>query len=144
MNSHLLPKVITNEDTNPYWENILKGNLTIQRCRMCTEIWAYPQNVCCNCLSTDIVSVPCQGTGVIYSYTIILRAPTPEFSEKIPYAIGIIELDEGCKIMAEIIGPLSEIKINKRVSVVYSKSNDVFIFPKFSIDFNLEAYATRI
>jgi len=133
MTIHLLPKIIPNEDTNQYWQNISKGNLTIQRCFKCNEIWAYPQKVCCNCLSTDIENINCRGNGVIYSFTIILRAPTPEFSEKIPYAIGIIELDEGCKIMAEIIGPLSEIKIDKRASIVYSKLKDVLIFPKFRI-----------
>ena len=76
MNIHLLPKIIPNEDTNQYWQNISKGNLTIQRCFKCNEIWAYPQKVCCNCLSTDIENINCRGNGVIYSFTIILRALT--------------------------------------------------------------------
>lgn len=78
--------------------------------------------VCPNCRSHgDIEDLHFKGTGKIYTYSVI-HAATDDFKNNSPYAVGIIELDEGAKVTAQIVDcDLDDINIGDEVEVVFRK-----------------------
>jgi len=62
--------------------------------------------------------------GEILTYTVIRVAPTG-FETQSPYAIGVIELDDGARITAQVVDiPVDDVKIGMRVRVEFRKIRD--------------------
>ncbi len=80
-----------------------------QRCKKCGSINFPPQGVCKYCLdSFEFDDVVLSGKGTVYSYTrISAGGAPPEFAEQAQmkggYFVAIIKLDEGLKIMAQLV-----------------------------------------
>jgi len=47
--------------------------------------------------------MPSSGRGVVYSFTVVHRAPDPSFKDDVPYVIAIVELDEGVRLMSNMV-----------------------------------------
>lgn len=85
------------------------------KCHKCGKI-LFPQRLICPaCGSKEFETINLSGKGKILTYTIIHIAP-PGFSDLVPYAIGIVELDEGIRILSQIVDcDPSTLKIGDRV-----------------------------
>lgn len=85
-----------------YWREIPKRyRLEASECKKCNHI-SFPEKLSCpECGSKDFNTIKLSGKGKIMTHTIIRIAPDG-FTDQAPYAIGIIELDEGPKIMSQI------------------------------------------
>ena len=63
-------------------------------------------------------------TGKVFTFTII-RVPPQQFVDQAPYAVGIVELDDGVKLTGQIVDfNFEELKIGKRVKVEFRKIFD--------------------
>lgn len=87
-------------ETAPYWEGARAGELRIQRCRACTQAYFYPRPYCPQCGSADVEWFVASGRATLASYIISERA-APGFDA--PYAIAIVELEEGPRMMTNIV-----------------------------------------
>lgn len=90
-------------ETQPYWDAASRGELRIQRCLACGRHYFYPRPVCPNCGSTEVEWVRASGRATLYSY-VINRRPAPGWEEDGPYAIAVVQLEEGPRMMASIVG----------------------------------------
>ena len=90
-------------ETAPYWEAANRGELQIQRCNPCGRLYFYPRTACPLCGSTDVTWVTVSGRGRLHTYLINHR-PAPGFENEAPYAIAVVELEEGPRMMANIVG----------------------------------------
>ncbi|HXZ65498.1 MAG TPA: Zn-ribbon domain-containing OB-fold protein [Streptosporangiaceae bacterium] len=90
-------------DTRPFWDGCARGQLMLQRCRACREPYFYPRAVCPACGSTDVEWFAASGRATLYSYVINYR-PAPGFEADAPYAIAVVELAEGPRMMTNIVG----------------------------------------
>ena len=90
-------------ETAPYWEAANRGELQIQRCNACGRHYFYPRAACPRCGSTDVTWVTVSGRGRLHTYLINHR-PAPGFENEAPYAIAVVELEEGPRMMANIVG----------------------------------------
>ena len=97
-------------------------NLIGTECKNCGEKFFPPRKLCPNCRRTgDIEEVKFSGNGEIYSYTIV-HSPPKGFEYMKPYIIGVIKLDEGPLLTAQIVDSKPEdIEIGKRVEMVFRK-----------------------
>lgn len=120
------------DDSRPFWEGASRHKLMIQRCKSCQKHIFYPRFVCPHCFSEEVEWVEASGKGKIHSYTIVHRAPPP-FQGQAPYAVGLIELEEGVRMISRIVGPRENISIDKAVSVVFEKVNDELTLPYFQL-----------
>ena len=102
--------------------NDQRYNLIGTKCKTCDETFFPKRVVCPNCRSHgEIEDIQFKGTGKIYTYSIIHSA-TDDFKNNSPYAVGIIELDEGAKITAQIVDcDLNDLHIGDEVEVVFRK-----------------------
>lgn len=89
-------------ETQEFWDGTAAGELRLQRCRSCEVFYFPPRPFCPHCLGDDVVWVRTKGRGRLYSYVINHRPP-PAFGTE-PYAIAIVELDEGPRLMSNIVG----------------------------------------
>ena len=99
-----LPGPIVAADGIPYWKAANQERFVIQRCGQCSIYRFPPDYLCRTCGSDDTVWVEPCGEGLIYSFSIIHRAPTPEFRMQVPYVVALIDLEEGPRMMANIVG----------------------------------------
>jgi uncharacterized protein len=90
-------------DTRPFWDGCARGQLMLQRCRACGKPYFYPRAVCPACGSTDVEWFAASGRATLYSYVINYR-PAPGFEADAPYAIAVVELAEGPRLMTNIVG----------------------------------------
>lgn len=90
-------------ETAPYWEAARRGELFVQRCRSCEQHYFYPRTGCPHCGSTDVEWVAASGRGRLHTYLINHR-PARGFEEDAPYAIAVVELEEGPRLMSNIVG----------------------------------------
>ena len=109
-------------DTRPFWEATKRSELLIQYCPQCSKYQFYPRVVCKNCLS-DVEWVVSRGRGTVYSFSVVHKAFNPEFKDKVPYILALISLDEGPRMMTNLIGvAIENVKIGMTVEVDFSKS----------------------
>jgi uncharacterized OB-fold protein len=90
-------------------------------CNNCGTKFFPPREVCTECKSRDLRVHEFDGHGAVYSFTTLTQAPMG-FEEMVPYIIGMIKLDEGPMIEAQItdVNP-SDVKIGQRVEMVTRK-----------------------
>lgn len=117
------PKPGTSDDTRFFWEGAAAGKLLIQRCKGCGTLRHPPGPVCIACHSFDWDTVESAGKGSIYSYVVMHYPEVPPFEH--PNPIALIELDEGTRLIAGLVGVTrDEIRIGERVQVEFQSFDD--------------------
>ena len=120
------------EESAPFWEGVKRHELLIQRCKDCGTYQFYPRTLCVKCFSENVEWVKTSGNGKVYSFTIAHRASSPGFADEVPYNIAIVELDEGVRMPASIVGCKNEdIKCDMPVQVVFEEVSPELTIPKF-------------
>jgi uncharacterized OB-fold protein len=97
------PIPIPSPETEFFWEKVRQHELWIQRCKDCGHNYFYPRPLCPKCLSRNVEWFKASGRGTLYSYMINHR-PAPGFEEEAPYAIAVVQLEEGPRMMTNIVG----------------------------------------
>lgn len=87
-------------ETQHFWDGTKAGELRLQRCRTCGEVYFPPRPLCPACSSRDVEVFVASGRGTLLSYVINHR-PHPSFES--PYAIALVRLEEGPTMMSNII-----------------------------------------
>jgi uncharacterized OB-fold protein len=73
------------------------------------------------------------GVGSVHSFSVVRRAPTPVFASNAPYVIALIDLDEGPRMFANVVGDGAlDVAIGDRVSVVFEDRGDGALVPQFT------------
>ena len=87
-------------ETQHFWDGTKAGELRLQRCDACANVYFPPRPFCPSCASRKVSVFNASGKGKLYSYVINHRPAAPGFTP--PYAIAIVELDEGPRMMSNI------------------------------------------
>ena len=95
------PLPVPTPETRHFWEGTQVGELRLQCCDDCRHIYFPPRPFCPKCASRKVTVVTSSGKAKLYSYVIHHR-PAPGFTP--PYAIAVVELDEGPRMMSNIVG----------------------------------------
>ncbi len=120
-------------ETKEFWEGAKRGELRIQRCRACKQAYFYPRPFCPNCSSRDVEWFTASGRGKLHTYVISHR-PAYGFQDWTPYVIAIVQLDEGPRMMTNIIGvdaTPESLPIDLPVEVTWDPQNDDITLPLF-------------
>lgn len=88
-----------------FWrEQPQRYNLLATRCGVCEATFFPPRQVCPTCRRESVGRMQPQhldGTGTVVASTVVHEA-APGFEELVPYALAIIELDEGCRLTSQV------------------------------------------
>jgi uncharacterized OB-fold protein len=102
----------------------------MQRCLTC-QAWRWPpQPVCPTCLSEEYHWAHTAGLGRLYSFTVVHRPVDPAMFEA-PYVIGIVQLDEGPRLLTNIVDcPFDDLSIDLRVGLrVVARDDEINLYP---------------
>ncbi|ARU03931.1 hypothetical protein CCO03_03880 [Comamonas serinivorans] len=120
--------------TRPYWEAAAMGELHLQRCGACGRWQFYPRPFCLACESGELHWQRASGLGKVYTYTVNHRAPNPFMKARLPYVVAIVELDEGPRLMANVLGATSaDMAIGRRVQITFEPVADGLALPQCSL-----------
>jgi uncharacterized OB-fold protein len=123
--SHSAP--LSNRDFDFFYEGLEQKQLLIQRCEACSALRTPPGPACYDCGSTAWTGVPARGTGTLFSYTVHHHPPLLGFET--PHAIGLVELDEGVRLLGAMESvPIDRIRIGMPLEVEFCRRNDVASF----------------
>ncbi|MFK0089179.1 bifunctional MaoC family dehydratase N-terminal/OB-fold nucleic acid binding domain-containing protein [Pseudomonas sp. NPDC090755] len=118
------------DDTRFFWDGCTKGQLLIQRCTACATLRHPPAPVCIKCHSFDWDSVQASGRGSLYSFVVMHYPVVAPFEH--PNPIGLIELEEGVRLIAGLVGVESgQLKIGQRLQVEFQTFDEQLTLPLF-------------
>ncbi|WP_043640220.1 Zn-ribbon domain-containing OB-fold protein [Nonomuraea candida] len=116
-------------ETQPFWDGAAEGELRIQRCKTCERHYFYPRPSCPRCGGDRVEWVRASGRATLYSYVINHR-PAPGFEADAPYAIAVVELEEGVRMMTNIVGVPNtpeNLPLDMELRVVFERRGDVSV-----------------
>lgn len=126
------PVPVPNAASQAFWEGCKRHELLIPRCLRCGAYHFFPRFFCVQCMSPDLEWVKTSGRGEIYSFSIVERAGMPAFAAEAPYVLSLVELEEGVRMMSNIVGcPPGKVRIGMKVEVVFEDVTDEITLPKF-------------
>lgn len=129
-----LPSPVVNADSDAYWAGAARQKLLLRRCRACETLHFMPRHLCPNCWSDDLEWIEASGKGHIHSFTIIRRAADPAFVPICPYVVALIDLHEGPRMMANILGDNAlDARIGAEVQVIFEDRGGEAKVPQFRL-----------
>ena len=130
--NELLPRPVANADSQEYWAGAREGRLMLRRCKSCGKLHFMPRFLCPFCWSEDLQWVQASGQGEVHSFTIVRRASSPVFAGRVPYVVALIDLAEGPRMMANILGPDAlQVQIGDPVRLIFEERGEGDRIPQF-------------
>jgi uncharacterized OB-fold protein len=126
-----LPRIT--ELDRPFWDFARRDRLALQVCRHCHDAHFPPSPVCPRCLGEDQEWQPVRGTGTLESWIDVHRAYWPGFAGDLPYRVCLVLLDEGVRIISNLVGPSEDARLGARVTAVFETATDQISIPKFTL-----------
>ena len=123
---------VISPDTAFFWAGAAAGELRIQRCGDCGALRHPPGPMCPQCGAGTQGYVVAAGTGLIYSYVVHHHPPVP--GKRLPMVIVLVQLDEGVRILGELLGADPEqVKIGLPVRVAHVRIDDELTMPAWRL-----------
>jgi len=123
------PVPLLDSATRPFWEATKRAELLVQECLECGHRQFYPRSICtvCGAVPGWMTS---EGKGVVHTFTVVRQTGAYPFNQWTPYAIAVVELDEGPRMMGGVIGcAVEDVRIGMRVEVEFVSVNDEAALP---------------
>ena len=89
-------------DSEFYWRGLERHRLLLQRCNRCAKVRFPPMPACCYCGAGDHSVVQASGRATLYSWVVVHHAFSAQLEDAVPYAIGTLQLSEGCRMVARL------------------------------------------
>ena len=132
------PKRITPRPTavsEPYWAGCAEGELRLQQCDACGCHQFYPRLLCGSCGATALSWRTVSGAGRVATWSVVRRGVSKAYEA--PYVVALIDLDEGPRMMSQIVGSDVEdprLAVGARVKVEFLPWADDVTVPVFRLE----------
>jgi uncharacterized OB-fold protein len=128
------PAPTPSPETAEFWSATAEGRLLLKRCNDCATVIWYPKALCPQCHSMDTSWFDAAGTGHVYSFTVSRRGEGA-YREAAPYVLAYVELDEGPRLMTNIVDCDPEtVSVGQRVRVVFDDTGEGSALIRFAPD----------
>lgn len=126
-----LPRPGAYMDTRPFWTKAREGKLVIQFCKDTCKPQFFPRPVSLATGRRNLEWREVSGKGTVYSFTNTL-SPWPGHEDRVPYLCALIELDEGVRMLANLMNVrAADVKIGMKVKVCWEKLSEDIAYPAF-------------
>jgi uncharacterized protein len=122
-----------NRDSQFFWDGTAAGELRVQVCNACGTRRFPPGPACQSCEAYDRGFEVAAGTGTVFSYVVHRHPPVP--GKELPIVIALVDLDEGVRMVAEVVDvPPEDIAIGMRLRVDFHRVDDELTLPIWRLD----------
>ena len=116
----------------PFWDAAQRHELVVQRCGGCGAHRFPARDVCSRCLSREATWVPVSGRGTVFTWAVMHQVYHPGFAGEVPYAVVVVELDEGARLVSNLVDcPVADVRAGMPVEVVFDDVTPDVTLPKF-------------
>lgn len=116
----------------PFWEATKRRELVLQWCKACEAPIHYPRVFCPSCLGDDLEYRPAAGRGKVYACSTMNRPAYPGMEDRVPYVVALVELEEGARMMTNIVGCEPDtVRVGMPVQVSWEELSDGRALPVF-------------
>jgi uncharacterized OB-fold protein len=124
-----IPMPEFNELNQPYWDSLVKGNLSFQHCTCCGHNWLPARSECPQCLEDKWTWQVATGKAKLISWVVYHMAYHPAFAKRLPYAVAVVELEEGARLISNVIGvdDFESLKIDQALHLVIEQEQGLAI-----------------
>ena len=120
------------EELRPFFEAAREGRLVVQRCPDCGRLRFPPRPICSHCLGRRAEWAPVSGRGTVYSFNVMHQVYHPGFAPLAPYPVVLVELEEGCRVLANVVDcPSDRLRIGFPVEVCFERRSEEVVLPQF-------------
>jgi uncharacterized protein len=124
------PRPALTQDNAFWFEGARAHQLLIQHCTSCGTLRHPPLPACGTCRSLDWDTVQASGRGTLYSFVVVHYPQVPSF--EYPLAIGLVELEEGTRVVANIEGvERDHLQIGMALEATFVDYDDELSLPVF-------------
>ena len=110
--------------TKPFWDGAREKKLMLQYDPEAKAFQFWPRPIGVKSGKANLEWRASSGRGVLYSYTLV-HVPAPGFEDRVPYLIGLVELDEGVRIVANLVGVgADDVRIGMPMRVTWEPLGD--------------------
>lgn len=118
----------------PFWEATRQQRLDLQHCDRCERFIHHPRAACPHCFGTELSFRTDAGEGVVHAVTIMPTPALPSMKGRAPYAVAIVELDRGVRMLTNIVGDGAlEAAVGDRVGIAWEPLTDGRHLPVFQL-----------
>jgi len=96
--------------------------LEAAKCKSCGKVCFPPRLVCQGCKGRTFETVRLGDEGKLLTYTVI-RVASDKFAKETPYAVGIVEMNDGVRLTAQLTD-IDGLEIGQNVKLVFRKIQD--------------------
>ena len=127
-----LPIPVADEESEPFFRGAKERKLMLLRCARCGQHRLPGRDRCADCWSTESAWVRGTGRGKLYSFGIMHQQYHPAFAGAIPYNFAIVELEEGPRLVSNIVGCANEeLRVDMPVEAVYDDVSEETTLVRF-------------
>ena len=128
-----IPLPVPSSATEAFWAAAREARLVLPRCDGCGFHWFPPSLACPRCGFERYSWIPASGRGTVFSFVVYHRVYHRAFKNKVPYVVAVIELEEGPRLISNVVGIAPEnVRCDMPVSVVFEELRDGIRIPKFT------------
>jgi uncharacterized OB-fold protein len=121
-----------NRDSKEFWAGCKSHELRFQKCKTCGHVRWPPSILCPMCYSKDTKWIVAEGKGRVYSFAVYHVAYHPGFENDLPYVVADVELEEGPRLLTNIVGCRPDVvKCDMPVEVTWEDITEECSLPKF-------------
>ena len=104
MSEYTKPLPVSSVESKPFWDGCKNRQLLLPHCQRCGSHWFPASATCPKCLSTEWEWSKASGRGKIYSFGVYHRLYHKGFEAELPYAVVVVQLEEGPRILSNVVG----------------------------------------
>ena len=126
------PRPRITPDAKPFWDALRERRLLLPYCTACGKPHLPPGPVCPFCFAVRLEWRPASGRGQLSTWTVVHKAWFPAFEADIPYNVVQVELAEGPRLTANVVGiPNEELEVGQPVEIVFDDVTPELTMPRF-------------
>lgn len=119
------PAPAVTPETEEFWAATAEGRLLLRRCDDCSTFIWYPRAHCPACGGQRTSWVEASGKGTVYTFTAVHRSAVEGYRDALPYVIAYVELDEGPRVLTNIVGcDPAAVEVGMAVTVVFHDTGE--------------------
>jgi len=125
---------VVDGSTAEYWAAAREHRLLLTRCRECSAVIFYPRPFCPACHGDSVEWVQASGRATLYSYSIVRHNDLPPFDRKVPYVAAIVDLEEGPRMVSNLVGiQPDQVRIGMELEVEFEELTEEITLPVFGV-----------